>query len=135
MDKKTEGYWYDIKSKNFYLREMKLVDKNHSNFKFYKNKLSLLENYPIPIPNVLIKEEAITIYNLIKKLESKSRYIQYKGYSYSRITSERLGCGEFHYRNWIFPEDFAEHYVLKHRVKPSNEFLKYIGYEKSTSCC
>lgn len=33
--------------------------------------------------------------------------------------------------SWKWPGDFAEHYVLKHKVKPTDEFLEFIGYIKN----
>jgi hypothetical protein len=52
----------------------------------------------------------------------------YKGWSTSRITGKKLGSGEFTTNKWRWPVDFALHYVLDNRVKPSDEFLEYIGY-------
>ena len=53
----------------------------------------------------------------------------YMGRSASRITGEMLGNKEYETDKWRWPGDFAKHYVLDHKIKPSNEFLKYIGYE------
>ena len=90
--------------------------------------------YPTPIPNVLTQEEAQKIYDLIvlKQQNKEVNLLIARGCSYSRITKEPLGCTE-HVdldNEWKWPGDFAKHYVLEHRVKPTDDFLKYIGYEK-----
>ncbi len=88
--------------------------------------------YPHPIPNVLTDKESRDIFLLIRKKENGHpltiKFRRSKGYSKSRITGEQLGCGEFETKEFTWPEDFAEHYVLTHKVKPSIDFLKYIGY-------
>lgn len=88
-------------------------------------------HFPNPVPNILTDKEAIKIYIKICKLEQTCKTIKYKGISKSRITGERLGCVEYITpdKKWCFPGDFSEHYVLEHKVKPSDNFLKYIGYD------
>lgn len=100
--KKIEGYWYS----------------------------EYEPQYPMPKPNVLTQEEAEDIFMKIIEKEKGARKTNYRGWSKSRINGERLGSGEFETTEWKWPEDFAEHYVLKHKVKPSDEFLKYIGHIK-----
>jgi len=39
-----------------------------------------------------------------------------------------MGGTEYMTPHFIFPGDFGRHYVLEHRVKPSDVFLEYIGY-------
>lgn len=100
-NKKIEGYWYS----------------------------ELHKEFPMPVPNVLSKYEAELIYDLIKKTEYYARKEFYKGFANSRIEkSVWVGSAEFEKGGWIWPEGFAEHYVLKHRVKPTDDFLKFIGY-------
>ena len=101
-DKKIEGYWYN---------------KQHP-------------EYPMPIPNVLSQEEAQRIFFLIKEKEKEAKELSYLGVSFSRITGEDVGCNEFQTDEWVWTGAFAEHYVLNHKVKPSEEFLKYIGHKK-----
>jgi len=101
--KKIEGYWY--------------------------NEYSATE-YPMPVPNVLTEQEAQEIYDLIKRKEVTARKVGYKGFTTSRITGEYMGSTEFHTDEWLWPVDFAPHYVLEHKVKPTEEFLKYIGWLK-----
>jgi hypothetical protein len=88
--------------------------------------------FPMPIPNQITEEEAKEIYRLIKlkeEDESVTRLV-YRGLSHSRIDRSFLGCEEYFSDEFRWPGDFAEHYVLKHKVKPSDAFLAYIGYKK-----
>lgn len=102
IERKIEGYWYS----------------KHE------------PNYPMPIPNQLTDQEALEISNLIEIKENESKTELYRGMSTSRITNEFLGNAEFkHPSGWIWPGDFRTHYVLKHKVKPTNEFLSFIGYK------
>jgi len=86
--------------------------------------------YPMPIANILSDKEAEEIYNLIRKKEENANKVLYRGWSCSRITGESLGNAEYSTNEWSWPGDFSEHYVLKHKVKPTDDFLKYIGYKK-----
>ena len=88
------------------------------------------EIYPLPIPNILQEDEVKIIYKLIKEKEKLAEKHSYRGCSGSRITGEVLGNKEYETDKWIWPGDFAFHYVLKHKVKPSDDFLEYIGYYK-----
>lgn len=86
---------------------------------------------PMPMPNQLLSEQAENIYHLIKKLERSAYKVQYRGPSMSRIEKNVIvGSAEFSKDGWAWPAGFAEHYVLKHRVRPSDEFLQFIGYEQ-----
>lgn len=119
---KIEGYWNED-----------IIFKLESKVKpgvFLERTIKDKNNYPTPIPNVLSEEEANKIYLLIKEKELTARITRYKGLSRSRITGERLGCIEYQTDEWQWPGDFNEHYVLKHKVKPSIEFLKYINYHE-----
>jgi len=94
--------------------------------------------YLMPIPNVLTEQEAFDIYTLIKIIEDKCeqdvgcyRVTTYRGSTVSRITGQRLGATEYVTSSFIFPGDFGRHYVLEHKVKPSDDFLEYIGYLKN----
>ena len=98
---KIEGYWYS----------------------------SYEPEYPMPITNILSEAEAKEIHSCIKLKEQEAKEIHYKGFSLSRIEPYvSVGSSEFITEEWRWPNGFADHYVLKHRVKPSDEFLKYIGY-------
>ena len=85
---------------------------------------------PMPEPNVLTEEQAKDIYLLMCKKEMEVKEIQYRGMSSSRITGESLPGNEFRdlKTGWQWPGAFAEHYILTHKVKPTDAFLKYIGY-------
>ncbi len=117
---KIEGYW----------KENNEITLTLSNGKPFTRTLSDKNNYPIPIPNILSQEEAEKIYALILEKEKVARVLYCRGCSTSRITGEMLGNKEFETDEWSWPEDFAKHYVLDHKVKPTDEFLKYIGYEQ-----
>ena len=86
---------------------------------------------PMPVANVLTEQEAKEIYDLIVEKQKDSYQMMYRGLSHSRITNETLGCMEFETKDysWRWPGDFAEHYILKYRVKPSDDFLKFLNYE------
>ena len=101
INEKIEGYWYS----------------------------ELSSEYPMPVKDVLTEQEAIKIYGLIKLKEEEARLIRYKGPTRSRITGEYLGSREYATLEWRWPADFAKHYVLENRVKPTDEFLDYIGYK------
>jgi len=121
-EQKIEGYW----------KENDHVIRLESKVKpgiFLERVIPSKSNYPTPIPNVLTEEEAKTIYDLIVQKQKIAVKHYYRGPSTSRITGEMLGYDEYQTVEWRWPGDFAEHYVLKYRVKPTDEFLKYIGYE------
>lgn len=88
--------------------------------------------YDMPLPNVLSEEEADEIFRLIKAKENDNdtRLISYRGISISRIEEGVVvGNREYKLNGWNWPAGFAEHYVLKHKVRPTDEFLEFIGYE------
>lgn len=117
---KIEGYWKEIP----FIFETKLRDGT-----VYKREMSVKTDYPIPIPNVLSENESKEIYNLILEKQKGAKLVGYMGCSESRITGERLGNEEYETDEWKWPADFAEHYVLTHKVRPTDEFLKWIGYD------
>ena len=86
------------------------------------------EGYPMPVPFVLSQNEADTICYLIKAKEELAERVDYMGDSYCRFTNMPLGNGEYELDGWKWPEDFAPHYVKKYGVKPTDEFLAFIGY-------
>jgi hypothetical protein len=49
----------------------------------------------------------------------------YRGYSECRICKCVNGSMEYQLDEWIWPEGFR-HYVDRHNVKPSNEFIAFI---------
>ena len=85
--------------------------------------------YEVPVPDVLTEGQSEKIYSLIKEKEKSATRTLYRGFSISRIDNKTIvGSAEFSTDKWIWPDGFADHCVLKHKVKPSNEFLEYIGY-------
>lgn len=85
--------------------------------------------YPMPEIGVLTPEQAFKIYEKIVSIEQIAKKTTYRGPSHSRITGELLGNAEYQFADWTWPGDFAKHYVLHHRVRPSAEFLKFLGVE------
>lgn len=86
---------------------------------------------PKPIPNALTDKESREIFLLIREKEKRALKRRSKGSSKSRITGERLGNVTFQTNEFSWPGDFAEHYVLTHKVMPSQDFLEFIGYSHS----
>lgn len=84
--------------------------------------------YPMPIPNKLSEEEAKEIFDLIKVKEQEAEMVHSRGSSNSRIDGSYVGSSEFHHKQWLWPEGFAEHYVLKYKVKPTDDFLKFLAW-------
>lgn len=99
-EKRVEGYWHSVYT----------------------------PQYKEPVPNQLSESEVKGIFKLIKEKEKECRVKGYRGYSTSRIDNTQVGREEYHHDSWLWPEGFAEHYVLKYRVKPSDAFLKFIGW-------
>lgn len=100
---KKEGYWND--SQNNY------------------------PEYPFPEANTLAEDQAREVYALIKAKEQLAEKVGYRGSSRSRFEPETyVGSEEFETTEFHWPAGFAEHYVLKYRVRPSEEFLQFIGY-------
>jgi hypothetical protein len=102
-DKRIEGYWYSKYS----------------------------PQYLMPQPNQLNETEAEEIYKLIKYKEVEAKRLTTRGVSYSRIDDTCVGNGEYHHTDWLWPESLAPHYVFKYKVKPSDDFLKFIGWDKT----
>ena len=115
--------------RNELLIEMEDINKNRKIEGYWYANLFGLREYPMPEPNVLTQEEAQKIHDLIKVKEKTAKITRYRGWSSSRITQERLGSTEYRTDEWLWPCDFASHYVLEHKVKPTDDFLEYIGYE------
>lgn len=120
--KKIEGYW---KEEDHVISLESLIRPGT----FIERTIPAKTNYPMPIPNVLAEGEAQELYILIitKQFQAKKQY--YMGDSFSRITGKTLGNEQYETDEWIWPGDFAKHYVLDHKVRPTDEFLKYIKNE------
>jgi hypothetical protein len=119
-NRKIEGYWH---SKPYVMERT-----SKSGFTLRK-EIPSKDTYPTPVANEITQEEALEIYELITDKEKDVDVISYRGSTVSRFTDERLGSKEYWTNDWLWPEDFAKHYVLEHRVKPSKEFLEFIGYK------
>jgi hypothetical protein len=97
---------------------------------YWRKTLSEKSDLPFPVANELSQEQAETIYQLILKKEDLAKMTTYRGFSHSRLENGKIvGCREFKFKDWIWPEGFSKHYVLENKVKPSKEFLEFIGYD------
>lgn len=112
-----------------YKEEMDKPDKIYTNQKVEGYWYSKYEpDYPIPIPNILSQTEADEIYSLMVEKQKEAKVNKYMGYSMSRLTDKMLGCIEYELEDWRWTGNLDKHYVKDHRVKPSDEFLTFIGY-------
>jgi hypothetical protein len=102
-NKKIEGYW-------------------HSKYS---------PQYPMPIANQLNEREAAEIYKLIKIKEAEAEKLISRGIAYSRIDDTGVGNCEYHHIDWLWPESLAPHYVFQYKVKPTDDFLKFIGWNQT----
>lgn len=85
--------------------------------------------WPKPVVNSLNDHQAETVFDLIRQKEKTAYYAEYTDHAVSRIEKGvEVGNGEYVTDEWRWPNSLAEHYVKKHRVRPSEEFLSYIGY-------
>lgn len=89
-------------------------------------------HFPKPVPYVLTEAQAELIAAAIKKRERRAALIRYRGMAKSRIDNTFVGSGTYRTDMWEWPQGFAEHYVQKYRVKPTDKFLKYIGVDYGT---
>lgn len=97
---------------------------------YWNNKYNDYPEYSFPVANELTEEDANEIADMIEKCQLVATENRYRGFSQSRITGELLGCAEYELDGWIWPGDFSEHYVRKHRVKPTDEFMTFINSKK-----
>jgi hypothetical protein len=118
--KKVEGYWIEGPT---------VIEMKSSSGFILRKEIPAKTNYTTPITNVLSETEEKEIYRLITEKENTANCYGYMGTSKSRITEESLGNNEYELDGWIWPGDFAEHYILTHKVRPTDEFLKWIGYD------
>lgn len=93
---------------------------------YWNNSRNDYPEYPLPVPNALSIDEANEIADMIVGCQLIAIKDGYLGPTTSRITGERLGWAEYELDDWIWPGDFAEHYVRTHRVKPTDEFLTFV---------
>ena len=105
-------------------------EREFKNFEgFYGDPQDELTLFLPAYPNELTQEEADKISLLIEEVEKDASIeIREKNFK-SSITGENLGNEECYTQEWVWPKMFREHYVKKHRVRPSEKYLKYIGYD------
>jgi hypothetical protein len=83
-----------------------------------------------PVPNVLAPFQAREIHELIRNIERNIRPKIYRGIMISPIDNAPFLAAEYEHDGWIWNSVLSDHFVLKHRVRPSDDFLKYIGWLK-----
>jgi hypothetical protein len=62
----------------------------------------------------------------LAKVEAKASARRFKGDSTCRICGNRNGSSTFYYKGWCWPSGFS-HYIRKHNIKPSGEFLLFLA--------
>lgn len=112
------------------------------------------KDFPKPIKNELTEEESKEVFRLMKIKEDEcfKNYVLYsqntddeleeiegyssdigiestKGLSPCRLCDDVAGNLEYFYDGTTWTGGLGHHYVLKHRVKPSDSFLKFIGFK------
>ena len=88
-----------------------------------------LENsLPWPVENSMSVEGSKKFLKMLGVIEAEAGSIHYKGWSDCRICGKNVGLIEFEYETWNWPVGLR-HYIEKHLVKPSNEFIKFIAKE------
>ncbi len=89
--------------------------------------------WPLPNPHSRWSEKHAFLRKIKiveEQLKAKGDFIRYGGMAPSRIEpGEMVGSGEYDDRinGLVWPEGYAEHYVDKHGVSPSQEFFEYIA--------
>ena len=70
------------------------------------------------------------VYAIELYLKRSGHYVQYRGFSTSRLISgKRVGSGGEYQDNkyeMYWPEDYVDHYIKDHNVMPTERFFKYI---------
>jgi hypothetical protein len=81
-----------------------------------------------PVPNVLAPFQAREIHELIRNIERNIRPRMYRGIFLSPFDNTNLGAADYEHDGWRWSSSLSDYFVLQHRVRPSDEFLKYIGW-------
>lgn len=113
---RVEGYW----------RQFEVIPPKDNlpgaNVRHYSNMMDAECPWPVPM-----EIEGFDVQQFIEKLvdtEDLASAVQYRGCSYCRLTGENLGCSEFSYKGWKWPDGLA-HYI-RLGVPPSAAFYKFI---------
>lgn len=114
-----EGFWYSE-----YEEDLPMPVVNDSPWEGQEEFLKAL----IFLENRLMKEyqRRVDIANAGGKWESYGYVNSYRGVSVCRICHISNGSREFSCKGFIWPEGFR-HYIKKHNVKPSSNFISSIG--------
>lgn len=95
---------------------------------YWRQSINSKSDLPWPIPNVLDQTEIADLFLKLSKVQAKARKVSYRGLSRSRLDGSFVGCSEYTYGNWTWPEGLG-HY-LQHGVSLTPEFVKFLN-EKS----
>jgi hypothetical protein len=85
-------------------------------------------NLPMPVANKKSWKNQELFLKALKLIESKNPPDLdhcYMGWSDCRLCGCQNGTMEFELDGWLWPEGFG-HYIEKHNVKPSGEFITFI---------
>lgn len=94
---------------------------------YWRQSIDQKSDLPWPIPNVLDQTEIADLFLKLSKVQDKARKTRYKGLSESRLDGSFVGCAEYTYKNWTWPEGLA--YYLQHGVALTPEFIKFLNEE------
>lgn len=95
---------------------------------YWRKKKSDGDSLSWPIENSATVKESEKLLEMLVSVEDKAHRVHYKGWSDCRICGKVNGSIEFEYKNWKWPEGLY-HYINAHRVRPSDEFVKFITIE------
>lgn len=115
--RRIEGYW----------RQFEVIppkdNEPGANLRHYGNMMDAGCPWPVPM-----EVEGFEVQKFIEKLvdieTDFAKEMKYRGFSACRLTKENLGCAEFEYKGWKWPDGLA-HY-LRLGVPPSAAFYKFI---------
>lgn len=85
----------------------------------------LFKEYPYPQVNEMTPEEIESFINSLEKLESKTPFFRYMGYSNCRICGQQNGTQTYYTDLFAWPSGY-KHYIKEHGVKPSAAFVLHV---------
>ena len=119
---KFVGFWRKCKNFNNYV---------HSVDPFWRSKQIEEQNNAIK-DNLLWPEDLIDEKQSPEILNQVAEYLDnckfgehYMGHSFCRICHKDLGCSDRTDGEWVWPDELS-HYLLEHKVRLPDEFIKYV---------
>lgn len=98
---------------------------------YWNTKDNDYPQYPMPVRHnkKWKKSEFLAHLKVVENdLDGKTRCHYMKGTSRCRLCDEGNGSGEFSRGKWDWPDGLV-HYITKHGVKPSDDFIEFIHAE------